>query len=212
MHLQVRGRGRRPHPAIAKLGLLGGTFDPPHLGHLLCASEARDQLGLDCVALVPAAAPPHKHAAGEPAAQVRLELCRRAVAGVAGLDVLDLEARRPGPSFTVDTLRELHADRPGDELTFIVGADMALSLPTWREPAEVLRLARLAVAERSGATRVDVEERLAPLGGRLDFFTMPRIDISSTDVRARLAAGRPVRWLVPDAVATAISERGLYTR
>lgn len=164
------------------------------------------------MALVPAAVPPHKHPAGEPSAQLRLELCRRAVTGVEGFEVLDVEARRPGPSFTVDTLRELHADRPGDELTFIVGGDMALSLPTWREPAQLLRLARLAVAERSGATRADVEERLAPLGGRLDFFTMPRIDISSTDVRARLAAGRPVRWLVPDAVAAAIAEHGLYAR
>ena len=210
MHLQVRGRGRRPHPVIAALGLLGGTFNPPHVGHLVCAREAREQLGLDRVALVPVATPPHKEVPGDPGPDVRLDLCRAAVAGEDGLEVLDAEVARGGASYTVDTLRALDAADPGDELTFIVGGDMALSLPTWREPGEILRLARLAVAERSGARRADIEERLAPLGGRVCFFAMPRLDISSSAVRARLAAGRSVRWLVPDAVAEAIAQRGLY--
>ena len=191
-----------------RLGLLGGTFNPPHLGHLICAQEARAQLGLDRVELVPVNSPPHKEVVDDPGPDVRLELCRAAVAGDEGLGVCDVDVRRPGPSFTVDTLREL--DPENQELTFIVGGDMALSLPTWREPGEVLRMARLGVAERIWAGRVDIEARLASLGGRIDFFAMPRIDISSTDVRRRVAEGRPIRYIVPDAVAAAIAERGLY--
>ncbi len=139
---------------------------------------------------------------------MRAELCRRAVEGIEGLEVSTIELDRPGPSYTVDTLRALHAE--GDDLTFIVGGDMALSLPTWRSPDEVVRLARLGVAERSGAARADIERRLAGLGARLDFFAMPRIDISSTELRARAAAGRGVRWLVPAGVADAIEQGGLY--
>ena len=166
------------------------------------------QLGLDRVDLVPVNVPPHKAVVADPGPEVRLELCRAAVAGDDGLGVCEVEVLRGGPSFTVDTLKEL--DPETQELTFIVGGDMALSLPTWREPAEVLRMARLGVAERAGAVRADIEERLAPLGGRIDFFAMPRIDLSSSDVRRRVAAGRPVRYLVPAAVAEAIADRGLY--
>ena len=193
-----------------RLGLLGGTFNPPHLGHLVCAQEARVQLGLDRVELLPVHVPPHKQVVDDPGAEVRLELCRLAVADDDGLGICDFEVRRPGPSFTVDTLRELDAE--DQELTFIVGGDMALSLPQWREPSEILRLARLGVAERAEVVRADIEQTLAPLGaeGRIDFFAMPRIDISSSDVRARAAADRPTRYLVPDAVAAAIAERGLY--
>jgi nicotinate-nucleotide adenylyltransferase len=195
---------------VARLGLLGGTFNPPHLGHLICAGEALEQLGLDRVELVPVALPPHKPAAaGDPGAKARLELCRAAVAGDDRLGVCDAEVVRGGPSFTVDTLRVLDGS---DELTFIVGGDMALSLPSWREPLEVLRLARLGIAERGEARRDRIEQALEPLGpvSRFDFFTMPRIDISSTDIRARLGAGHRIRHYVPDAVAALIEERGLY--
>jgi nicotinate-nucleotide adenylyltransferase len=177
---------------------------------VILAQEARWQLGLDRVALVPVFRPPHKEADGDPGPEARLELCARAVEGFEGLEASDVEVRRGGPSYTVDTLRALHADGSGDDLTFIVGGDMALSLPTWREPEEVLRLARLGVAERSGATRADIAERLRPLGGTVEFFTMPRIDISSTDLRARVAAGRPYAHLVPRGVAATIERRGLY--
>jgi nicotinate-nucleotide adenylyltransferase len=206
----VADQGRQGLGRRSRTGLLGGTFNPPHLGHLICASEALEQLGLDRVELVPVAQPPHKPAApGDPGAEVRLELCRAAVAGDDRLGVCDAEVRRGGPSFTVDTLRGLDGR---DELTFIVGGDMALSLPSWREPLEVLRLARLGIAERGEARRDRIEQALAPLAGtdRFDFFTMPRIDISSTDIRARLAEGRRVRHLVPATVAAVIEERGLY--
>jgi nicotinate-nucleotide adenylyltransferase len=196
-----------------RLGLLGGTFSPPHLGHLLCAQEAHAQLGLERVWLLPVASPPHKDIAGDPGPEARLELCRLAVGDDDRLGVSDLEVRRGGPSYTADTLRELHARAPEDELTFIVGGDMALSLPTWREPEAVLELATVAVAQRSGAARQDIVDRLAGIGAadRVRFFDMPRLDVSSSEVRARVADGRPIRYLVPDAVAAHIEQRGIYT-
>jgi nicotinate-nucleotide adenylyltransferase len=197
---------------VARIGLLGGTFNPPHVGHLVCAQEAHERLGLDRVLLLPARTPPHKAVPEDPGPEVRLALCERAVAGDERFAVSDLELRREGPSYTVDTLRALHEHRPGDELTFIVGADMALSLATWREPGEVLRLARLAVAARDGARSEEIAAAVAPFhdGTRLDRFEMPRLDVSSTLIRRRVAEGRPVRWLVPDAVAAEIAARGLY--
>jgi nicotinate-nucleotide adenylyltransferase len=196
-----------------RIGLLGGTFNPPHLGHLLLAQEAHDQLGLDRVVFVPVAVPPHKEADGDPGAAARVELCRRAVGGDDRFDVSTLEVERGGASYTVDTLREIHATSPGDELSFIVGGDMASSLPTWREPADVLRLARLAVAERDGVRRADILDRLSSLPGaaeRVDFFDLPRVDVSSSLVRRRIAAGHPIRYLVPDSVAEYITANGLY--
>jgi nicotinate-nucleotide adenylyltransferase len=197
---------------MGSLGILGGTFNPPHVGHLVMAQEALEQLELDRVVFMPVAVPPHKEAAEDPGAATRLELCRLAVAGDERFEVSSLEVDRGGASFTVATLRELHALQPEHELTFIVGGDMAHSLPTWREPAAVLALARLAVAEREGVRRDDIARRLAPLepGDRLRFFDMPRIDVSSSSIRRRVAGGRSIRYLVPDPVADAIGERTLY--
>lgn len=197
---------------MARVGILGGTFNPPHVAHLVCAQDARDQLGLDHVVLMPVHTPPHKEAIGDPGGEVRLAMCRAAAAGDPGLVVSRLELDRAGPSWTVDTLRAIHAHAPGDELTFIVGGDQAQGLPTWREPAAILELAALAVAEREGIAREDIRGRLAGLvpPGRLTFFDMPRIDVSSSDVRRRVAAGRPIRHLVPDGVAALIAERDLY--
>lgn len=153
-------------------------------------------------------APPHKAVVADPGPEVRLELCRLAVGDDDRLGVCDAEVRRGGASFTVDTLRELDGS---DELTFIVGGDMAMSLPTWREPAEILRRARLGVAERGELRRAEIEGVLSQYAGaRIEFFTMPRIDISSTDIRERAAAGRRMRHLVPAPVARAIAEQGLY--
>ena len=173
--------------------------------------EARDQLGLDRVQLVVAAIPPHKLVDRDPGPEVRLELASLAAAAEPGLEASRAELDRAGPSFTVDTLEALHAASPGDELTFIVGGDQALGLPDWREPERVLSLARVAVAARSGSTRDQVLDRCAALDTtRLDFFTMPRLDLSSSDIRARVAAGRPIRHLVPAAVAERVAEQGLY--
>ncbi len=195
-----------------RLGIFGGTFNPPHLGHLICAQEAHLQLGLDAVMLVPARIPPHKALDDEPGPGHRLELCRLAAAGDARLDVSDLEMRREGPSYTVDTLKELHSQTPDTELFLIVGGDVAAGLPSWHDPERVLALARPAVAKRHGVSRSSVQSALQALRGgeRAEFFRMPRIDISSTMVRARAHAGEPIRYLVPDAVADYIIEHGLY--
>jgi len=198
---------------VARIGILGGSFNPPHLAHLVCASEAAAQLDLDRVLLTPVAAPPHKDADRDPGAQERLELCRLAIAGDDRLGVCDIEVRRGGPSYTVDTLRELHARDPEDDLTFIVGGDIALGLPSWHEPEAVLGLARLAVAERSGAGRKDVAARLVERFADASppvFFDMPRLDISSSQIRRRIAEGRPIRYLVPDPVAEHIARGRLY--
>ena len=180
---------------------------------MVCAQEALAGLGLERVLLIPVHAPPHKPLEGDPGVEHRLELCRLAVAGSDRIDVSSLEADRPAPSFTVDTLRSLHERDPGDDLTFIVGADQALGLPGWREPAAILELAGLGVAGREGVSEADVLESLEALPGaaaRVRFFSMPRIDISSSFIRARVTDGRPLRWLVPDAVASYIAEHGLY--
>ncbi len=166
---------------MARVGLLGGTFNPPHLGHLVCAQEACVRLGLDRVLLVPAGVPPHKRVEAEPGVEHRVAMCEAAVADDARLGVSRADADRAGPAYTVDLLRAVQAAAPGDELWFIVGGDMAHSLPSWREPEAVLALARLAVAEREGVRRADIEERLAGLAGapeRGDFFDMPRLDVS----------------------------------
>ena len=197
---------------MGDIGILGGTFNPPHMGHVVMAQEACEQLGLDRVLFVPVAVPPHKEAREDPGAAARLELCRLAVAGDDRFEVSTLELDRGGASFTVDTLRELHDVEPEHDLTFIVGGDMAQSLPAWREPEAILALARLAVAEREGVRREDIARRLEALhrGDRVVFFDMPRIDVSSSSIRRRVADGRPIRYLVPDAVAAAIAEHGLY--
>jgi nicotinate-nucleotide adenylyltransferase len=195
-----------------RLGILGGTFNPPHLGHLVCAQEAYVQLRLDQVMLIPARIPPHKPVDEEPGAEHRLELCRVAVAGDDRFVVSDLEVVREGPSYTVDTLEQLKSSAPDTELFFIVGGDVAAGLPQWHEPERVLSLATLAVAQRRGTPQESVNEALHGLQGgeRSQFFRMPRVGFSSTMVRDRVRAGQPIKYIVPDAVAAYINEHGLY--
>jgi nicotinate-nucleotide adenylyltransferase len=178
----------------------------------VCAQEALWQLELDEVVLMPVARPPHKEADADPGAELRVAMCEAAVGSDERLAVSRLEVDRGGPSYTVDTLRAIHATSPGDDLTFIVGGDMAASLPQWREPEAVLELATLAVAERAADRREAIGERLRGLRGaeRVRFFSMPRMDLSSTEIRERVRAGRPIRYLVPDDVARLIGARGLY--
>jgi nicotinate-nucleotide adenylyltransferase len=195
---------------VARVGLLGGTFNPPHLAHLVCAQEALIQLELDRVLFVPVGVAPHKTIDADPGVGHRVAMCEAAVAGDDRLGVSRADADREGPSYTVDLLRALGG---ADELTFIVGGDMAHSLPAWRDPEGVLALAQLGVAEREGVRRADISERLAGLAGaaeRVRFFDMPRIDISSSLIRERAAAGLPVRYLVPAAVAEYIARERLY--
>jgi nicotinate-nucleotide adenylyltransferase len=198
---------------LTTLGILGGTFNPPHLAHMVCASEARAQLSLERVVLVPTGVPPHKPMEQEPGAMHRLAMCRLAVQGHRDwLAVSSIEVERAGPSFTVDTLREIHETQPGDELTFIVGGDMAWSLPSWRDPEAILELASLAVAERVGARSEEVRSRLGTLAGasRISYIDVPRLDISSSALRRRVREGRPLDYLVADPVADYIEQRRLY--
>lgn len=195
-----------------RIGVFGGTFNPPHLGHLVCAQEACVQLELGRVTFIPVLTPPHKPFEEDPGAEHRLELCRRAVAGDERFVVSELELRRPGPSYTVDTLRELHALEPDNELFLILGGDVAADLPRWRSPEAVVELATPAVANRRGTPRARAEAGLGQLPGgeRAQFFSMPWIGVSSTLVRRRVKVGQPIRYLVPDAVAAYIDEKGMY--
>jgi nicotinate-nucleotide adenylyltransferase len=179
----------------------------------VCAQEAYWQLELDRVWLMPAGEAPHKTMEQDPGREERLALCEAAAAGVPWLDASRLEVDRPGPSYTVDTLRDLREQRPEDEIVLLLGADRAASLPQWREPEGVLRLASLAVAQRGGVGADAVREALAGLDGgeQVRLFDMPSIDISSTIVRERVAEGRPYRFFVTEAVAERIAERGLYS-
>lgn len=199
------GRGPR-------VGILGGAFNPPHVGHLCLAQEAQARLGLDRVLLIPIGEAPHRSLEADPGAAERLRLTQLAVEGDDRLVASALEVERPGTSYTVETLRALRESAPADELTLILGADQALALGEWHEPGEVLGLARVAVAERGGVGREDVVAALDGLEGSeaIEGFDMPRIDVSSTLVRERVAAGLPIRYLVPDRVADRIAATGLY--
>jgi nicotinate-nucleotide adenylyltransferase len=188
---------------MANVGILGGTFNPPHRAHVACALRA-----LDVLALVA----PHKAAGEDPGAAHRLAMCELAVGDCEGVEVSRLELEREGPSYTVDTLRQLHATEPEDQLTFIVGGDMARSLPAWREPEAILELATLAVAERGRADREAITAALRELRGseHTRFLDMAPMDVSSSLVRRRVAAGEPIDDLVPAAVGAYIAQHGLY--
>ena len=195
-----------------RLGILGGTFNPPHLGHLVSAQEAYLHLALDRVMLIPARIPPHKPVEDEPGVEHRLELCRLAIRGDERFLVSDVEVARPGPSFTVDTLEELTSKAPDSELFLILGGDIAAGLPDWHQPEKVLSLSTLAIAERPGTTRAQIEGALGRLegGDRAEFFPMPTIELSSTEIRRRVREGQPIRYIVPDAVGAYIRDHQLY--
>lgn len=195
------GKGRR------EVGVLGGTFDPPHIGHVRAAVRVRHALGLDVVLLVPAGEPWQKR--GDRAitpAPLRAEMTRAAVAGIAGLEVADLEIRRPGPSYTVDTVAELRAADPEARITLILGSDAAVLLPTWERPDELLSQVRLAVVPRPGAP-----DLLAlPDAAEVVTVAVEQLDVSSSGLRADVAAGRPVDVLVAPGVAGLIERHQLY--
>jgi len=191
---------------------LGGAFNPPHLGHLVLAQEAAWQVGLAEVLLVPVAEPPHRRLDPEPGAEVRLDLVRAAAADDPLLTASQIEVERGGPSFTFRTLELLRERRPDDELVFLMGADAAAALSDWRSPERVVELARLAVAARPGVALAEAEAALDRVGAgeRVEWIRMPEIGISSSAIRQRIAAGRPIRHLVPQRVAALIDERGVY--
>jgi nicotinate-nucleotide adenylyltransferase len=180
------------------------------VGHLVLAQEAAAQLGLVEVVLVPAGEAPHKRIDPEPGKLVRLEMTELAAAGDELVRASNIEVARDGPSYTYETLELLAESHPGDETWFLMGADIASSIEQWREPARVLELAGLGIAARSGTVLDQVVVALERGGARWEVIGMPEIGISSTWVRRRVAQGRPIRHLVPDAVVDYIAERGLY--
>jgi len=197
---------------LRSLGILGGTFNPPHLGHLAIAREAHEELALDRVLLMPAASIAHKRAGADPGAEHRLRMCRLLVEDArdaTALSACALEVERGGSTYTVDTLEELHGMHPHARLTLIVGADTARTLPSWREPRRLIALADLAVARRAGVSDQAVLESV-PRPGRVRFLRAPLLEVSSSTVRERLAQGEQVNDLVGGAVASYISEHGLY--
>lgn len=195
-----------------RVGLLGGAFNPPHVAHLVCAQEARAQLELDHVVLVPMGEAPHRTLPEDPGAEVRAELCDLAAREEEGLEVSRIELELPGPSYTSATLKVWREQAPEDELVVLLGGDQAATLPSWHEPETVLSLARVAVVEREGYEAARVRARISGLAGAeaVELFAMPRLDVSSTLVRERARAGRPLRHLVPDPVLDAMAARGLY--
>jgi nicotinate-nucleotide adenylyltransferase len=185
---------------------MGGTFDPIHLGHLRAAESAREALGLASVLFVPSHTPPHRRAPGC-APHHRHAMAALATCGHPGFVVSDLEIRRAGPSYTVDTLGELHQQRPGHELVLIVGSDNLAEIPQWKQPERLRELCRFAVVTRPGVARATVPEALA---GSVECIDGPTLEVSSSAVRARLRERKSVRFLVPDGVADYIEKLGLY--
>ena len=179
---------------------------------MLLAQEARWQLGLDRVILMTTGKAPHKEFEDDPGAEVRLELSRRAADGENGLEVSGMEVERDGPSYTYRTLELLAEQSPGTAMFFLLGADMAAGLASWERPERVVELARLGVVPRPGVGMGAVRSALERLGAadRAEIIEMPPCGVSSTMIRQRAAAGRPLRHLVPESVATLIGERGLY--
>ena len=199
---------------MKNIGLMGGTFDPVHLGHLAVAEEACRQVGMSEVVFVPAGHPYFKALARITPAEHRLKMLELALAGKPGFRISLIEIQRPGPSYAVDTVSRMREKLdPGDEIYFILGWDSVLTLPRWQEPERLISLCRLVVAPRPGFPKPDigiVEKDLPGISQRSVILEKPVVDISSTDIRERIRAGLPVDGLLPPAVIGYIREKGLY--
>ncbi|MDQ3330771.1 MAG: nicotinate-nucleotide adenylyltransferase [Planctomycetota bacterium] len=197
-----------------KLGLYGGTFDPVHFGHLLLAERCREELELDEVRFIPAGDPPHKDRDDLSSGIARAEMLEFATAGNPRLVVDRRELKRPGRSFTVETLTEVRHEFPVAELYFLMGADSLADLPQWREPERISQLARIVAVNRGDRPLPDVATLNLTLGeaiaSRVTFVSMPGIDLSSTELRGRVAAGKGLRYTMPPAVEAYIRDRMLY--
>ncbi|HEY8173224.1 MAG TPA: nicotinate-nucleotide adenylyltransferase [Dehalococcoidia bacterium] len=193
-----------------KVGILGGTFDPVHNGHLTLAASAQDALQLDTVLFIPAGDPWRKNDRQITPAAHRLAMLRLAIESNDAFGVSDIELRRDGPTYTADTLEALAGERLDDEFYFIIGADALEDLPNWHEPERIVEHAMLAVAPRDTQDVNSVAVNITGVAERIVTFDMPRVAVSSTEIRERAAAGKSVHGLVPDAVERYIREQGLY--
>lgn len=190
-----------------RLGLFGGTFDPIHFGHLILAESCREACRLDRVWFIVAGSPPHKPGGRTPVAD-RIEMVRVAIAGHSAFDVSEIEAKRPGPHYSIETIEAIQREQPNDELFFLIGADSLVDLPLWREPERIAQLSTLVVVNRPGI------ESLSPdLGPEMRppiFVNVPPIGIASSELRRRREEGRSIRYQVPRGVEAYIEAHRLY--
>ena len=195
-----------------RVGILGGAFNPPHLGHLVCAQEALVQLELDRVVFVPVGEAPHRTLDDDPGPEARLEMVELAMADDERFVASRIEMDREGPSYTADTLEQLRAEAPDDELFLILGGDQAAALASWHEPEKVLERATLAVFERMswGRNAIIIKIGRMPGAERVRYLDMSLIQVSSSSIRRRVREGVPIRYLVPDKVVEYIATNELY--
>ena len=194
-----------------RLGIFGGAFDPVHNGHLLLAEQCREQCQLDEVWFVPTKIPPHKDADSLSPDEDRVEMLKLATAGRSEFVVSEIELKREEVSWTVDTLRQLHDERPDDELFLMIGADSLRDFPTWKEPEAIAELASVIAVNRGEASLDELTAGLSPkLSDSVQLVTMPGISISATNLRRRVSEGKSIRYLVPRSVEEVILVKGLY--
>ncbi len=189
------------------IGIFGGSFNPPHLAHLIVAEVVRDQFGLEEVWWIPSRQPPHKPGASLAPARDRLEMTRQATAGHPAFQVKDLEIRRSGTSYTIDTICALQEVHPDMDFALIIGSDSLHDFASWRRPEDIVERVPLIVYKRPGAV---LAPRASYFAGRVHFADAPLLEISGTEIRARRRQGRSVRYLVPEAVRAYMEAHGLY--
>ncbi len=189
------------------IGIFGGSFNPPHFGHLIVLESVQDQLQFDRVIFVPSAQPPNKRDMALESAAARLEMTRLAVAGNPHFEVSDIEVRRTGLSYTIDTISALGELHPGADCSLIIGVDNFMEFPTWKAADEILARVQLVVMNRPGFQQAPGHQ---PYGKLARFVNVPQIGISSTDIRRRIRMGRSIRYLVPESVQNYINQRRLY--
>jgi nicotinate-nucleotide adenylyltransferase len=203
-------------PSVRRVGVLGGTFDPPHVGHLWLATLAADAMGLDRVLFMPAAQPPHKGGQLISRGTDRLLMTRLAIGGDPAFELCPIEMERPGPSYTIDSIDELERLYAGQaRLYLLMAADSLNAIDTWREPDRLLERIEWVVGPRPGSELPDrsaLEERFGDRASRIHLLSGPSLDVSSSEIRRRVAAGRAIRYLVPRGVEELIVDRGLYRR
>ena len=193
--------------SCVKLGIFGGTFNPPHVAHLLAAEGVRDHLKLDKILFVPAAMPPHKQKDDVIPAKHRLEMVKLAIKGNPFFELSDIELRRRGPSYTIDTVNEMKRLYPHDEIFFILGIDLLIDFETWKEPGKILEGCTLVAMNRPGFDLGVVDKKLL---SRVELVNVPSVDISSTNIRRRVKSGRSIRYLVTAEVEDYIRCNSIY--